>query len=161
MWSPSSCREEGTWVRQRRRATAAAQSSKGTCSAEYIITLLSSSCLPGAGWGGHKKQGEGELWGEQGCFGDRGAVCGVAGAPVNQETAPIQREGEGWRQNPSSATPAALGPPEPMARPPPKHLKGDGDPPEQPPHRSSAPSPSHTPLCPAPPLQERHLRTLR
>lgn len=51
----------GMEAAQEGRAAVAAQSSKGTCSAEYIITLLSSSCLPG-----ERKEEEGECFTTQG-----------------------------------------------------------------------------------------------
>lgn len=61
------------------RAAPAAQSSKGTCSAEYIITLLSSSCLPGGGGG--RKGGEGEHGRGAGLFWGWGACLWVHRSP--------------------------------------------------------------------------------
>lgn len=134
------------------RAAPAAQSSKGTCSAEYIITLLSSSCLPGGG-GGAEKGERVSMAGEQGCFGGGGPACGFTGAPVSQETqAPVRQQGNGYRQDPSSPIPAALGPPAPVSNSP-QHLKRDRNPPAK-------PSMLHW-YPPSPRLQERHLRMLR
>lgn len=60
------------------RAAVAAQSSKGTCSAEYIITLLSSSCLPGERVP-ERKEEEGECLATEGegLFWGGGLACGL------------------------------------------------------------------------------------
>lgn len=104
-------------------------------------------------WGGAEKGKRVSMAGEQGCFGGGGPVCGFTGAPISQETqAPVRQQGNGYRQDPSSTIPAALGPPAPVSNSP-QHLKGDRDPPAKPPVLHLCP--------PSPHLQERHLRMLR
>lgn len=109
--------------------------------------------LTWGGGGGAEKGERVSMAGEQGCFGGGGPACGFTGAPVSQETqAPVRQQGNGYRQDPSSPIPAALGPPAPVSNSP-QHLKGDRNPPAK-------PSMLHW-YPPSPRLQERHLRMLR
>lgn len=91
---------------------AAAQSSQGTRRAEYVITLLSSSCLPG---GGQRKGGSaGLVWG---C----GCVWGCAGAPA------FNKKGDCYTR-PVLPRPSGSGSPRTHIQPP-RRLKVDTAPP--------------------------------